>query len=446
MHSSFSGFQIMFIRLLDYSMDVSLLICLIFIIKFLSHKKLPAWWHYSLWLMLLIRMLVPLELEKYLNLSNFLPGLSESAILELPSITINATSSTHGGNHQIESILLFIWLSGVIVFGVYTLYRNLNFWMTIKSKPLLTDKRLLDLLEECKRRMKIHTVLGVVITDKVKSPALFGYFRPRLLLPEGTLEKLNDTELAYIFMHELGHLKHHDLGISWLLSIMQIIHWFNPLVWLAFYQMRVDQETACDASVLSRLDHSRSTDYANAIIGFLEKFRQNRPLPALAGIMETKSQTKRRIAMITDYKSFSRKKTVVAFALLVSICFISLSLSCVSGVSGVKRVDTVKEYTLEEIDTPPRVIHTEIPKYPYEAKIQKIEGSVLVGLIVTKEGIARDVSVFESSHDGIFDQAALESVKQSKYNPGTKDGEPVDTKVVRRVVFKLPPDPTVPSN
>ena len=446
MESSLSGFHIMYIRLLDYTLDVSILICLIFIIKFLSHKKLPAWWNYGIWLMLLIRMLVPLKLEEYVNLSHLFPGLSESTIFELPSITINATSSAYGGNLQIEKVLLPLWLSGVILFGAYTLIRNLNFWMTIKSRPLLTDKRLLDLLEECKSRMKIHTVLGVVITDKVKSPALFGYFRPRLLLPEGTLEILNDTELAYIFMHELGHLKHHDLGISWLLSFMQIIHWFNPLVWLAFYQMRVDQETACDASVLSNIKYYQSVDYANAIIGFLEKFRQNRPLPALAGIMETKSQTKRRIAMITDFRHYSRKKTVVAFVLLVSICFISLTISCVSGVSGVKRVDTLKEYTLEEIDTPPRVIHTVIPKYPYEAKIQKIEGSVLVGLIVTKEGIARDVSVFESSHDGIFDQAALESVKQSKYNPGTKDGEPVDTKVVRRVVFKLPPDPTVPSN
>lgn len=446
MDSSFSGFHIMFIRLLDYTMDVSVLICLIFIIRFLSHKKLPAWWNYSLWLMLLIRMLIPLKLEEYLNLSNLLPALKESDILELSTITISATSHNPGGNPQIVNVLLFLWLSGAILFGVYALYKNLNFWLIIKSQPLLIDKKLLDLVEECKSQMKIHTVLGVVITDKVKSPALFGYFRPRLLLPEGTLEKLDNTELAYIIMHELVHLKHHDLGISWLLSFMQIIHWFNPLVWLAFYQMRVDQETTCDASVLSRIDHSRSTDYANAIIGFLEKFRQNHRLPALAGIMETKSQTKRRITMITNYRNFSRKKTVVAFALLISICFISLILSCVSGVSGVKRVDTVKEYTLEEIDTPPRVIRTVIPKYPYEAKIQKIEGSVLVGLIVTKEGTARDVSVFESSHDGIFDQAALESVKQSKYNPGTKDGEPVDTKVVRRVVFKLPPDPTVPSN
>lgn len=442
MESSFSVFQVIFIRLLDYTMDVSVLICLVFVIRFLSHKKLPAWWNYGLWLMLLIRMLVPLELEKYLNLSHFLPGLSARPILELSPITINATSSAHGENLQIETMLLLLWLSGVILFGAYILHKNLKFWMIIKSKPLLNDERMLDLLEECKSRMKIHTVMEVIITDKVKSPALFGYFRPRLLLPEGTVEKLNHTELAYIFMHELGHIKHHDLGISWVLSIMQIIHWFNPLVWLAFYQMRVDQETACDASVLSKLDHSRSTDYAIAIIGFLEKFRQNRPLPALTGIMETKSQTKRRITMITNYRNFSRKKTVVAFALLISVSFISLTLSCLSGVSGVKGVDTGRTYTLEEIDTPPRSKSMMIPKYPYEAFKQKIEGIVVVGLVVTKKGTARDVSIVKSVADGVFDQAAIEAVKQEKFYPGTKDGEPVDTRAVRKVVFELPPSPS----
>jgi TonB family protein len=280
----------------------------------------------------------------------------------------------------------------------------------------------------------------------VKSPALFGYFRPRLLLPEGTLEKLNHTELAYIFMHELGHLKHHDLGISWLLSIMQIIHWFNPLVWLAFYQTRVDQETACDASVLSRLDHSRSTDYANAIIGFLEKFRQNRPLPALAGILETKSQTKRRIVMITDYKSFSRKKTVVAFALLICFCFISLTLSCVSGVSGEKTVDTKRVYNLQEPDTPPSPIRRVDAIYPFEAKTQKIEGRVVVDFVVTEEGTVRDVSVVKSSPEAVFDQAAIKAIKQWKFDPGKIGGKPVETRVRTPFVFEYSQVPTVPDN
>lgn len=435
MESLLSGFQIMFIRFLDYTMDVSILICLIFIIRFAAHRKLPAWWNYSLWLILLIRMLFPLGFEKYLNLFNFVPALTENTLLELSPIIISATSKTQVWNLQIEKLLLFGWLGGVILFGAYILFKNLNFWLIIKSKPLLTDKNLLDLLEECKKQMKIHTVLGIIITDKVRSPALFGYIRPRLLLPEGTLEKLNNTELAYIFMHELGHVKHHDVGISWLLSIIQIIHWFNPLVWLAFYHMRVDQETACDASVLSKIKHNQSTDYANAIIGFLEKFRQNHQLPALAGIIETKSQTKRRITMITNYKRFSGKRTVAAFALLISICFISFTLSCLSGV---KQVQTEKKaYTLDELGTKPNVVSAVPPKYPYEAAQQGLQGKVVVKFVLTKEGTVKEPTIFKSSPEGVFDEAALEAVKQYKFNPGTIDGKAVDCIVRMPIVFEL---------
>ena len=437
MEPLFSGLQTLFIGLLNYTMGVSIMICLIFVVRFVIGKKLPAWWHYSLWLILLIRMLIPLGFESLSNLFNFVPVLAESSLFELPAITINASSTAQGWDLSVEKALVFLWFIGVIVLGIYIFFKNLNFWIMIKEKPLLTDKRVLDLLEDCKRRMKINTVLGVIITDRVKSPALFGYIRPRLLLPEGILETLNDAELAYVFMHELGHLKRHDIGISWLLTLLQIIHWFNPLVWLAFYQMRVDQESACDTSVLSRIKHNQCIDYANAIIGFLEKFCRNRQLPALVGILENKTQIKRRIAMITYYKRFSRKMTYAAFALLISIGFISYTLS---GCAGVKQAQTEKGvYVLDELGTKPNVLHAVMPRYPFEAAQQGIKGKVLVQFVVTKEGIAKEPIVVESSPEGIFDEAALEAVKKYEFNPGTIGGEAVDCIVKMPIVFELAP-------
>ena len=302
--------------------------------------------------------------------------------------------------------------------------------MIIKSRPLLTDQKLLDLLEECKRRMKIHTVLGVIITDKVKSPALFGYIRPRLLLPPGILEKLNEDELTYVFMHELGHLKRHDIGVSWLITLLQIFNWFNPLAWLAFYQMRIDQESACDASVLSRIKPTQSADYANTIIGFLEKFCQNRQLPALAGVMESKSQMRRRIAMITYYKRFSRKMTLAAFALLISVGFISFALS---GFAEVKQGQTGNDnesgdpyYELSALDQPPRLISSIVPEYPFAAKRKKIEGSVVLKFVVTKKGYAKEPMVVKSFPAGVFDESALKAIVQFHYEPAIKDGKAVN--------------------
>ncbi len=186
----------------------------------------------------------------------------------------------------------------------------------------MTDQKILDLLEDCKAEMGIRTTLGVVATDKVKSACLFGFVRPRLLLPKGMIEALNREELRYVFLHELGHLKRHDIWLGWLTSILQALHWFNPLIWLAFYRIRADRELACDALVLGRTQADESRDYGRTIVSLLERFSRPQVLPALAGILETKSQLKRRITMIAKSKKSSpvqRAAAVLIFAVLASV-------------------------------------------------------------------------------------------------------------------------------
>lgn len=448
MERMLSELPAVFVDFLDYTIDISILACLIFIIRFATQKRLPSWWNYSLWLILLVRMLIPVGFDKALNLFNFIPALQENNLIELSAITVNAASKTSEWGLPVHQVLLLLWLGGVIALGSYIFIKNLRFWILIRSKLLLTDQKILNLLEECKSTMNIHTVMGIIVTDKVNSPALFGYLRPRLLLPEGTLDKLKDRELAYVFMHELGHLKRHDIGISWLLSIMQVVHWFNPLVWLAFYYMRVDQESACDASVLSRIRHAQNAEYAGTMMGFLEKFCENRQLPALAGVMESKSQMKRRIAMIANFKKVSRKITVAATALLIMVCFISLSLSCMSVVKKAEtgaKPESGSPYQLVDLDTKPRVLRAVMPMYPLEAKEQRIEGRVVVKMVVTKEGLAAEPVVDNSSHPGLFDDSAIEAVKQYNFKPGTKDGKAVDCIVKLPIIYALKPEPVTGS-
>ena len=63
---------------------------------------------------------------------------------------------------------------------------------------------------------------------QIKTPTLFGFIRPRLLLPKEMLEEASHEEMQYIFLHELAHLKRLDIYLGWLTSVIQILHWFNP--------------------------------------------------------------------------------------------------------------------------------------------------------------------------------------------------------------------------
>ncbi len=323
-----SGLSTFFMWLMDYTIDISILICLIFIIKSIASRKLPAWWHYSLWIVLLLRMLLPWQIETPLTITNVVPitideSLFESVLIEEEIVTAGPapelSAAEAGWNIQVNDVLLALWMSGALFLGCYILVKNIKFRKLIKNEPLLTEKSVLNLLEKCKRRMKVHNNLEVTVTDKIKSPALYGYIRPRLLLPAGIAETLDSSKLSYIFLHELGHLKRHDIGVSWVISFLQVVQWFNPFVWMAFHQMRLDQESACDAFVLSRIKGDQTVAYASTIVGFLESIYRNRKLPALVGILESRTQLKKRITMIVNFRKNSKIMMLLSNALLIVI-------------------------------------------------------------------------------------------------------------------------------
>jgi hypothetical protein len=141
------------------------------------------------------------------------------------------------------------------------------------------------------------------------------------------IEEASQEEMQYIFLHELAHLKRRDIYLGWLTSFLQVLHWFNPLVWFAFYRMRADRELSCDALVLSRTGKEKSQDYGQAIVGLLRRFSHSRPLPAMAGILENKSQLKRRITMIAQFKKSSYQWSPLAIFLILAVSFVSLSFA-----------------------------------------------------------------------------------------------------------------------
>lgn len=107
-------------------------------------------------------------------------------------------------------------------------------------------------------------------------PMVWGLWRPRLLLPRG-FDTWDKDKLRSVLLHELAHLQRHDPLALWLAQAVKALHWFNPLAWLTFRQLRADQERACDDTVLRH--GVRPSDYAQHL---LDLSRQARIAPGLA--------------------------------------------------------------------------------------------------------------------------------------------------------------------
>jgi hypothetical protein len=144
-----------------------------------------------------------------------------------------------------------------------------------------------------------------------------------LLLPAGVIETFSRDELRHIFLHELGHLKRGDIPLNWVATVLFVLHWFNPIIWLAVARMRIDREVACDALALSYGDSKHRKSYGATIIKLLEQFSRPAWAPGAVGIIEDKNQIKRRIQMIAQSPNGKtwRLAAAVIFVALGAITF-----------------------------------------------------------------------------------------------------------------------------
>jgi len=317
--------------LLWASLQGTVLIIFILLIQKILRRRLPVRWHYIIWLLskMSIFNLVPRSVQQGRIIESF----SQSRNADSMGFYMHARSaSAQEPENNSEAIsvrfarmLPLLWLLGTSVIAGYVCVRNISLWRTVKRERPITNSEILDLLEDCKMQMGIQTIVGIIVSDRIKSPALFGFVRPRLLLPQGMLETYGLEELRYVFIHELAHLKQRDIYFGWLMALLQVVHWFNPLMWFAFGRMRADRELACDRLAISTMGPDEPPEYGRTIVSLLESFSQVRYLPSVAGILEDTCQMERRIKMITDYKKTPRPRWAGAMLLLAVLACVVLT-------------------------------------------------------------------------------------------------------------------------
>jgi bla regulator protein BlaR1 len=334
--------------LLKVSWQAALLILLILAAQFAFGKRLSPRWRYGLWLLVLIRLAIPWTTPSRVSLFNLLgapfshtsttpataapagPGSSTGhSLLAGPSgrpqlsIAYRIGAGQSAGNSPIPWLFVF-WSAGALSLSGYLAFTHRRISRKVTLLRPLIDARVLKLLEGCKKQMGVRAPVTLVESRAVGSPALFGFVRPRLLFPIGLAQSFSPEELRYVFLHELGHIKRHDILIGWVMTALQILHWFNPLVWLASYRMRADRELACDALVLSCVQKDENQAYGRTILKLLESFGRSAWGPSLAGTVENKNQMKERILMIAKFDK-SNRGLALALVLFAGLGLITMT-------------------------------------------------------------------------------------------------------------------------
>jgi beta-lactamase regulating signal transducer with metallopeptidase domain len=301
-----------FAWLIEVSWQASVLVALVLLLHLTLRNRLNPRWRHALWLLVIARLLLPFLPESTLSLFQFAPSpppvvvetVTAPIFQAAPELTVEMPSvppSPVAYPFSAFTLLALSWLVGVLALLVVTLQVNRRFARHVMAAPPVTDPRLLQLAEAAQCELGLHRRLRLIESAQVQSPAIMGLFRPTLILPQDVLTRFDDQELRFIFLHEFAHLKRGDLFLQWLVALLQILHWFNPVLWYAFRRMRSDREPATDALVLSCTGEASKEPYGQVLVKLLEHYHQRHSLPTLVGILEDKDQFKRRFSLIARF-------------------------------------------------------------------------------------------------------------------------------------------------
>lgn len=350
-----------FYKLLYMSITALVVGLIVMLIRRFADKRFSPFWKYAMWGLVFVALLVPWRPQSsFAIMSNTESVQSVSfhenyaiAQKEYDNIVIQQSeksaevdseqisqAKTKANTLRLQTLLFdviipVIWLSGLILFGLYMILGRLRLKSKIQKSSVAVDSDRYDIiLESCKQRLGISQKVDITLQTHIKTPALFKIFRPTIILPD-YVESISDVHLEYILLHELSHLRRGDHIVSALLLVLQTVYWFNPLTWFLFKFIREDMELANDSSVLRGMSKEAQKEYSISLLYALTGYRQPAFTPSLLCLVDNEKNIERRINMIQLGEFFKRRKWLIAIA-AIAVIAVAATLFLTVGVSDTK--------------------------------------------------------------------------------------------------------------
>lgn len=272
------------LEFLNMSLTGSIVIIFVLLVR-LFLKRVPKIYSYLLWIVVLFRLVCPVSFESPVSLlpSNPHP-ISEQILYERfphidtgidaldgPISSLLPEAAPYQSVNPVQILLTFfqfIWLAGIagmLIYGIVSLIR--------------LRTRLRDAAPEED---------GVWITGSIPTAFVIGIIRPRIYLPAG----LTPEEKQFILLHEKTHIRRCDPAIKAAAFLVLCAHWFNPLVWAAYFLCMEDMEMSCDESVIRSLGTDVKKEYSSSLLSLASGHRYAKAMPLAFGEGSPKSRIK----------------------------------------------------------------------------------------------------------------------------------------------------------
>ena len=270
-------------------------------------KYLPRFVVYLLWLIPLFRLWSPFGLANRYSFLNLLSKFTTRTVVvweRAPGLTTS--------NFLMAADEYFpITYKTQLLEGVFTTASFV--WIVVAAAGVLTAVLLYALTKSALKSAE-HVRDNIYQSPQISSPAVYGIFRPKIILPTALAK--GDSE--YILMHERVHIARRDNLWRVAAVITACLHWFNPLVWIFLKCFFADMELACDAKVIRQLTAGQKKEYAVAVLTAAQG-------KAFFASAFGGAKTRVRIESILSYKKLTAFSAVCFAALFIAVAVVLLT-------------------------------------------------------------------------------------------------------------------------
>ena len=305
----------LFLKIINMSISASWLVLAVLILRFVL-KKAPKWINVLLWGIVAIRLICPFSFESTLSLipsAETIPlniGMDTTPTINSGISAINnavnpiisqSNTPMAGASVNLLQITIgiyeYIWIFGMIALALYT---AISYWRLCRKVD--TAVRYKD---------------NIFQSENVSFPFVLGIIKPRIYLPF----KMNGQYLEHVVAHEQAHICRKDHWWKPLGFLLLMIHWFNPLMWLAYVLLCRDIELACDEKVIKELGNEQRGDYTQALVACSVNRRMIAACPLAFGEVSVKE----RVKSVMNYKKPAFWVIIISVIVCVgvAVCFLT---------------------------------------------------------------------------------------------------------------------------
>lgn len=363
----------LFLTVVNMSITAGFAALIILLVRGSLGRALPRTFSCALWLIVLFRMVLPFSFPSVFSaLRQIKPGidlytstlrgtsikealdfeaLSGHRAQELANIshlpgeaqgngggglTAMTAAAPFGPMDYFSIALTALWLAGILALLIYHGITYFRLCRTMSTATFLEDS---ELAEECRLAARLGRRVRVYVSDRAESPFVYGLLSPKVILP-AAMAHVCDAEgrerLRHVLLHEFCHIKRGDWLTRPLAFLALCVHWFNPVLWVAFRFAGRDMEMACDEGVIKALRPNEKEDYAATLLTLAAA-----PIGIGRGSVLAFHGTEagERVRHIVKYKK-PKLAAAVLSGILVLICGVTLLSNPVSLAAGPEAGET----------------------------------------------------------------------------------------------------------